>query len=235
MRINHKVLSIPPYISTSWKNISSLQSKQEGDKQSLIIHLHDGNCILVPDLEVVVIQAIFGAHAKYIESENKVPVDVEVNKGKVPVQEAPSGIKFFEIENVSSMMSHNEQEKNSPDLPPYILNKVEELSKEMQLSNSATIPQAEPNCNCPFCQIAKSIQKSSEASEKKISNEEEEEIVSEQDLSFTSWIIRPLKQNLYQVIHPDHLEKEYQVFLGTPIGCSCGSNQCEHIRAVLTS
>jgi hypothetical protein len=32
----------------------------------------------------------------------------------------------------------------------------------------------------------------------------------------------------------DHKE-HYNVFLGDPIGCSCGNNNCEHIQAVLKS
>lgn len=233
MKINHKVLSIPPYISTSWKNISSLQSTQEGEKHALIIHLQDGGLVRVPDLEAVVVQAIFGAHARHVETESKTPA--EAPKRQSPVQEASPSIKFFEIENISSMMTHNEQEKNAPDLPSYILSKVQEISLEMGLSNSATLPTPEPGCNCPFCQIAKSIEKTSSKAPAQISYEEEEDLITEKDLAFTSWIIRPLKQNLYQVIHPDHLEDQYQVFLGSPIGCTCGSNQCDHIKAVLSS
>ncbi len=237
MKINHKVLSIPPYISTSWKNISSLQSTQEGEKHSLLIHLQDGGLVRVPDLEAVVVQAIFGAHAKYVETESKAPVntEVEANKRNSSVQEANPSIKFFEIENISSMMTHNEQERNAPDLPSYILSKVQEISLEMGLSNSATLPVAEPNCNCSFCQIAKSIQKMGSEAHEQVSYEDEEDLITEEDLTFTSWIIRPLKQNLYLVVHPDHLEDQYQVFLGSPIGCTCGSNQCDHIKAVLSS
>jgi hypothetical protein len=236
MKINHKVLSIPPYISTSWKNISSLQSTQEGEKHSLLIHLQDGGLVRVPDLEAVVVQGIFGAHAKYIETESKTSpnTEVEANKRQSTVREAHPSIKFFEIENISSMMTHNDQERNAPDLPSYILRKVQEISLEMGLSNSATLPVAEPNCNCPFCQIAKSIQKMGSESPTELSYEEED-LITEEDLTFTSWIIRPLKQNLYLVVHPDHLEDQYQVFLGSPIGCTCGSNQCDHIKAVLSS
>jgi hypothetical protein len=176
MKINHKVLSIPPYISTSWKNISSLQSMQEGEKHSLIIHLQDGGLVRVPDLEAVVVQGIFGAHAKYVEMESKAPVSTRQS----PLQEASPSIKFFAIENISSMMTHNEQERNAPDLPSYILSKVQEISLEMGLSNSATLPVAEAGCNCPFCQIAKSIQKmGGESSAQGSYQEEEEDFITE--------------------------------------------------------
>lgn len=231
MRINHKVLSIPPYISASWNNISSLRSKPEGDKHSLIVYLKDGASVIIPDLETILIHAIFNAHARYVESEIKTPIE-----RKVPTTLTnESSIKPFELENMTTMICHNEQERNAPDLPPYILSKVEELSQKMGLSNSQTLPSPEPHCNCPYCQIAKSIQKSTEKPEECIYQEEEEELVTAKDLSFTSWIIHPIKKNLYKVIHPDNSQEEYQVFLESPIGCTCGSKQCEHIRAVLNS
>ncbi len=237
MRINHKVLSIPPYLSTSWKNISSLQSKQEGDKHCLIIQLQNGSTIEIPDLEELVVQAIFDAHAKYVEQENKASTNSEIQKTNPQIKDVPSGIKFFEFENMNAMLSHNESERHSPDLPPFILSKVENISEKTGLfdSDSATLPFPEENCNCPYCQIAKVIQKKHNEQTKTSFQGEEEEEVTDKDLSFTSWIIRPLEKNLYMVIHPDNPEKEYQVFLGTPIGCTCGSTQCEHIRAVLSS
>ena len=137
---------------------------------------------------------------------------------------------------MNAMLSHNESEKNSPDLPLHILHKVEKISTEMGLSDSATLPFPEPHCNCPYCQIAKSIQKNSEKKTCPLLQEEsEEESITANDLAFTSWIIRPLKHNLYEVVHPDNLEEKFQVFLSSPLGCSCGSSQCEHIRAVLSS
>jgi hypothetical protein len=239
MRINHKVLSIPPYLSTSWKNISSLQSKQEGDKHSLIIQLQNGSTIEVPDLESLVIQAIFDAHAKHVELENKASkATTEEKKVKPQIKDTPTSIKFFEFENMNAMLSHNESERNSPNLPPYVLSKVESISEDMGLadSDSATLPYPEKNCNCPYCQIAKAIQKKHNTKTiTPFQDDDEDDEVTEKDLSFTSWIIRPLENNFYSVIHPDSPEKEYQVFLGTPIGCTCGSSQCEHIRAVLST
>lgn len=235
MRINHKVLSIPPYISTSWKNVVSLRSQQTENLCALHVNLQDGTCIVVPNLDHTIIQAIFHAHARYLELENKTPEALP--KYQAPLEPSlPFNIKLLEMDNVTTMMQHSEQYKNAPNLPPYILDKIEQLSEELGLTNSQTLPTPEPHCNCPHCQIAKAIQN---CAEKKLSaapaREENEEEVSNQDLSFTSWIISPIKKNLYQVTSPDHPEQEYQVFLESPIGCTCGSNQCEHIRAVLHS
>ena len=241
MRINHKVLSIPPYLSTSWKNISSLRSKPCGEKHALVIYLQDGSCIEVPDLESLVIQAIFEAHAKYVESEAKqtpssqVPLEPKAPLKSFEPKDLPLGIKFFEFENMNSMLSHNEADRYSPDLPTYVLSKIESISKDMGLSDSATLPHPEPGCNCPYCQIAKSLQNNVEPHSEKIDVEDVDEEVTDQDLSFTSWIIRPSGENFYSVTHPDNPKEEYQVHLGTPIGCTCGSNQCEHIKAVLSS
>jgi len=233
MRINHKVLSIPPYISTSWKNIDSLQSEKQEDLYSLNIHLQEGSCIVVPNLEQSVVEAIFQAHAKYLELEHKTADNFP--KFQAPMEPSlPFSIKLFEMDHVSNMLQHNEQHKDAPNLPPYILSKIEEISEELGLKNSQTLPSPEPHCNCPHCQIAKAIQNRSEKQPSLPLCEEEEE-VSQEDLSFTSWIISPIKKNLYRVIHPDVPEEEYQVFLDSPIGCTCGSNQCEHIRAVLHS
>lgn len=236
MRINHRVLSIPPYISTSWNNISSLQSKEESDqKHSLLICLKDGSSVLIPEIEPIILHAIFSAHARALELEQKATVETEPKK---PARSSPLDYttKLFEMENMHMMMSHNEQEKNAPDLPPEILKKIEQVSQKMGLSNSSTIPTPEPHCNCPYCQIARAVQKSAEsASHPEHGEEEEEEVVSAKDLSFTSWIIQPLGNHLYKVSHPDSQEEVYQVFLGSPIGCTCGSKHCEHIKAVLSS
>jgi hypothetical protein len=233
MRINHKVLSIPPYISTSWKNIASLQSQPIEDLYSLSVHLQDGTCIVVPKLDQAIIQAIFHAHAKYLELEQKIPENLP--KFQAPLEPSlPFSIKLFEMDHVNNMLQHNEQHKDAPNLPPYILTKIEEISQELGLKDSTTLPSPEPHCNCPHCQIAKAIQNCSEKNTLPLHEKEEEE-VSQEDLSFTSWIISPLKKNLYRVSHPDFPEEGYQVFLDSPIGCTCGSNQCEHIKAVLSS
>ena len=80
--------------------------------------------------------------------------------------------------------------------------------------------------------MRKTFENSSETKESSIDLDEE---VTEKDLSFKSWIIYPLADNNYTVIHPDHKEEVYHVSLGSPLSCSCGSCQCEHIRSVLSS
>jgi hypothetical protein len=48
MRINNKILSIPPYISTSWKNIASLYLDVKDAENILVIVLAQGTSIEIP-------------------------------------------------------------------------------------------------------------------------------------------------------------------------------------------
>lgn len=228
MRINHKILSIPPYLSTTWKNITSLQSSQSNGKTSLTIQLQNGSCVQIPEIDPEIATIIFTSHAKYMEQE--APPEKEksiVEKPKLPP------LEFLELETIQSMLHHKEEEKNAPNLPQSLLNKVSELSKEIGFSDFEHLPTPEPLCNCPHCQIANVIRKTFLTPSHFLETEEEE--ILESDLAFRSWIIEPMKKNLYRVAHPDERNQTYQVSLESPIHCSCGSNQCEHILAVLNS
>lgn len=219
MRINHKVLSIPPYISTSWKNILSIQSHSSS---SIIITLQDGSTVTVQDLSLEIIQVIFKEHAKHVEETSSPP--------SKPLETDPlSNFNFLDLGNFRSMLEHNQQESHAPDLPQNLLEKVTRLTQSMGLSNFRTLPTPEPHCNCPHCQIARSMRVTLK------SEDPEEEEISLEELSFKSWIIKQTSETLYQVTHPDNLDETFLVTLDSPIGCACGSNQCEHIQAVLSS
>ena len=62
-----------------------------------------------------------------------------------------------------------------------------------------------------------------------------EEEITEDDLKFRNWDIRQTADKLYAVTNPLDENEHYSVFLGTPLGCTCGEKNCEHIRAVLNS
>ena len=63
----------------------------------------------------------------------------------------------------------------------------------------------------------------------------QEEEVTDRDLSFQQWAIEQTGDKLFCVTNKlDRLEK-YNVFLGDPVGCTCGIQGCEHILAVLKS
>ncbi len=218
MKINNKILSIPPYISTSWKNINSLLVDQSGQ---LIILLHTNAKIIIPHLDSSIINVIFDAHAKYVEVEEK-------QKPKTDGFPLPLKIGTDGIESVGSAMQHNPAQATSPDLPEEILSKISGIVKVMGIEDPELLPKAEPNCNCVHCQIARAIRGIKKG-------EEEEEEISEEDLKFRLWDIKQTGEKLYLVTNPLDKKEEYSVFLGEPIGCTCGSKNCEHVRAVLNS
>jgi len=124
-------------------------------------------------------------------------------------------------------MQHNKEQANAPDLPPELLTKIAGITKIIGMEDPSAMPSPEPNCNCFHCQIARAMR-----GKKK---EDEEEIVTDADLQFRTWEIEHKEKNLYLVTNPLDDKEHYNVFLGDPIGCTCGEKNCEHIRAVLQS
>ena len=61
--INDRFLSLPPLVSVSWKEISSLYMKEE----KLHIVLKEGEMLMLEDLTEDVIDMIFFHHAQYLE------------------------------------------------------------------------------------------------------------------------------------------------------------------------
>lgn len=228
MKINHQVLSIPPYISTSWKNINSILVDQNGN---LVILLHTNAKISIPNLDKPIINVIFDAHAKYLEKEenDKRQKNQTFSMG-IPLKISGEGVDSA-IESLGLAMQHNPANANAPDLPPEILSKIASISKIMGMDNPEVTPKAEPHCNCIHCQIAKAIRGESFDDE----SEEVIEEVTEEDLKFKTWEIAQTAEHLYVVTNPINKNEKYTVFLGKPLGCTCGAKNCEHIRAVLNT
>ena len=59
--------------------------------------------------------------------------------------------------------------------------------------------------------------------------------ITPEELQFKDWEIAQKDGKLYHVINPLDKNEYYDVFLGDPIGCTCGNKNCEHIRAVLST
>jgi hypothetical protein len=209
MKITSTMLSIPPYLSTTWKNISSLHVQG----QILVILLKDGTQVDIPHLDQESIKEIFEAHVRSTE-ETFPPFSF-----KIPFKEG-GGLDTF-----NHSMQHNPLDAETPPLPPEMLNKIAAIARAFGLEDTA-LPKAEPHCNCPYCQVARAIH--NEAAP-------EEEIVSEAELQFRDWQIQQQADKLYTVTNPLDANEQYNVFLGEPLGCTCGSKNCEHIRAVLNS
>jgi hypothetical protein len=242
MKINPNILSIPPYISTSWKNIASLHVEPHPQMLVLIVTLHSGARIEVPGLETSMIEGIFSAHALFLEMEEKIiqtrtPPRTPLNQLSDGTQtlsfELPIKGGIAEIQSMGTLLEHNPEQSNLPDLPQEVLEKITQISKTLNVSDPNAMPTPEPHCNCVRCQIARAMQG---GIQNDLPTEEQpEEIVSDAELTFKTWDIDQSGDKLYTVTSPLDKREHYSVFLGDPIGCTCGEHHCEHVRAVLNS
>ena len=236
MKINNKVLSVPPYVSTPWKNINCLYVN---DKEVLVIILKDKTTIEIPNLPKEVREKIFEAHCKYLEDDKEeLTTFKDDNKSKSFSFGVPFQLGSGELENLSGIMQHNPDQSNALDMPKEILDKIVSISKLLGLNNnSMNVPPAEPHCNCVYCQIARKLNEDNKtiAKDSKEGEKKEEQLVSDEELKFKEWDISQIDDKLYLVSNPLNKEEQYRVFLGKPVGCTCGKKNCIHIEAVLNS
>jgi hypothetical protein len=216
MKINNKLLSIPPYLSTSWENISSIQ--MDLPSGCLEINLYSNQKISIPNLSTDILEKIFQCHANSLEKTDN----------------PYTGMVLSGMENFTGIMQHDKNQSNALNLPEELLLKVSEMGKAMGIDKeSFNIPEGEPHCNCPYCQISRAIH-----GIKKIHPDQEidenDELFKE-ELTFKEWDIFQQNDKLYTVTNPLDKHEKYSVYLGDPIGCTCGKNNCEHILAVLKS
>jgi hypothetical protein len=226
MKITTTILSIPPYLSTTWKNISSLHVREERGAFTLVVILQNRVQVEVPGLDKGTIDAVFEAHAHY--AEESTPKNRPLNPLDSPFSFSLPLQADGPIDTLGSGMQHNPEQADLPPIPPEVLKKITMIARAFGLDDASALPKAEPHCNCAYCQITRSLQ----GEEPK---EEPIEEITEQDLSFRDWEIKKSGDQLYDVINPLEPNEHYSVFLGTPLGCTCGSKNCEHIRAVLNS
>lgn len=218
MKITSTILSIPPYLSTTWKNIASLHVRPQDNLFTLVVALHNTTQIEVPNLNKETIDVIFESHAKFTE--------VECTANKFPPLDSPYTIQLpMNSEGGLDTLphfQHNPEQANLAPLMPEILKKIGQVAKAFGLED---LGEPEEDCNCMYCQLTRAMQ-----------SEDEEEIeISEDDLRFRDWEIVETGEKLYTVTNPIDANEHYQVFLGSPVGCTCGQTHCEHIRAVLNS
>jgi hypothetical protein len=239
MKIDLKILSLPPYISTAWSNISSLHVENIESEPILIVTLTNGSRIEIPRLSHKLLEEIFLAHVRYIEL-GQTPASKQRNVSFLPEQLPEGGglpLKIG-IEGIDGLgggaLQHNPDNSNAPDLPPEILKKIAAISKALTGEGNITFPKPEPHCNCLFCQVARAIGKGLNG-EELIEKKEHEEPVSDEDLKFREWDIKQTADKVYTVINPFDQNEHYIVHLGEPLGCTCGKKNCEHIRAVLST
>jgi hypothetical protein len=212
MKINEKILSLPPYISTSWKNIVSIHVETRPYGHILLIELVTGSKVEIPNLDPKIMEQVFAMHASAIEQEGQKNIATQTFSFPLP------------LEGLTSIMQHSPEQADSPPLPQEMIDKLKGLR---EILPEEAMAKPEPHCNCPYCQIARAI--SGEEAPLPV-----EEIVSDEDLKFRTFDIKQESDKLYSVTNP--LDgQHYRVFLGEPLGCTCGSKNCEHIQAVLKS
>ena len=215
-KINHNVLSLPPYISTSWKNINTLHMKEIDGKPTLVVVLHNGSAIEIPNLEPTVIEQVFAAHGKHLEQDTKEPQNESLKQyepsqnGEIPFSLGlpfqMGGSAAGAMDNFGAFLHHNSEQSDTPDLPPEVLNKITSISKTLGMElDQMSIPKAEPHCNCTFCQISKAIHSENPSEEKEVIED-----VSDQDLKFRDWEITQKGDQLYEVTNPLDKNEHYK-------------------------
>lgn len=232
MKINDKIISIPPYISTTWDQVHSLFV----DKEGLMILLKSDLKIRVPLEDKGMLNQIFEAHRKFLENQTSSNLSKTKKQKNLPQDAFSFGFplkpgRMEDLESFGQAMQHNPNLADSPDIPKDILDKIAKVSTALGLSDQENLPQAEPHCNCVHCQVARAI--NGQIPEEKTENYEEE--VSDEDLKFRDWDIKQKSEYVYLVSNPLDIKEKYNVYLGNPIGCTCGQKNCEHIRSVLNS
>lgn len=238
MKIDEKILCIPPLISTRWQFIHAIYMKGN----NLVITLLDYDTIQIPNLVPDVIDKIFHYYTLYLEKEPQVapPQDKTKEIHFLQALEGGEGNPFrFSINGIDGMMGsammHNPEQANAPDLPSEILDKIAAITKILSPNSSEHLPKPEPHCNCMYCQITKTILKSygEEPQEEKTTRAIEN--VSQEDLKFEQWDVKQTGDQLFKVSNRLDDKEHYNVYLGSPVGCTCGKANCEHIIAVLKS
>lgn len=230
IKITEKILSIPPYISTLWSRIAAIHVKEN----VLCIALMNGETVHIPNLAADTLESIFHHHALYLEKDHLTSSEnIETSKLRNGKDLGEPAIQFAfgtSMESLGSMMQHNPNQANAPDLPPEILQKIGAIAKLIAPSDEQLItPAAEPNCNCFQCQIARVLKPAG------THEDHVEPIVTHEELQFQQWTITPAGDQLYSVVNRLDEHEKYHVYLGEPVGCTCGHAGCEHILAVLKS
>lgn len=237
IKISDKVICMPPYLSTTWDKVSFLQSIKdpESNRFTLVIHLLDESVVRIEGLDASVIDIAFTAHVQYLERYGSKKEEFAAKNNpllglfNLPIEQTPLRFNLGKLpgsEGVDSFQ-HNPALSNSPPLPAEVLEKIAKIVEILSGGELGNLAKPESHCNCFHCQISRAIH-----GEEGL---ESEESISEEDLRFKNWEISELNDKLYLVKNPIDPKEQYSVFLGTPLGCTCGEESCEHIRAVLAT
>lgn len=237
MKITPKIFSVPPYISTRWEFILSLRVKEH----DLLVTLKDGIVCTVPNLPQETIDQIFEFHVNSEEAvdqerENLQPLLESMRSGFKELMQMLSKLGANAIGSIGKALEHDPNNAKLPDLPSDMVKKVQMLLNIIPKNDILAMPVGIEGCHCMYCQINRILRRA-------ISNEEngtpdvmaDSEPVEEKELQFSEWVVESTGEKLYKVSNKFNHSEEYRVFLGDPIGCTCGKPHCEHVLAVLRS
>ena len=235
VKINEKIFSVPPYLSTNWSRIAALHIKGG----ILAVTLTDGETIDIPNLSAEAIDLVFSYHAAYLEKEHveHLPIthsDIIKQQMMNPPSDSALSFSINSFDGLGSPMQHNPAQANAPDLPPEVLEKIAAVARIFNPEETKILPPPEPSCNCFHCQILKALNPPS-AGIPPLNLEHAHEVVPDEELRFEQWGIVQTGDNLFSVTNKLDTAEKYSVFLGNPVGCTCGKEGCEHILAVLKS
>ncbi len=253
VKVNHIMLSVPPYISTSWKYVEALYMKGA----TLVVTITGSESVNIPGIGTEFIEMIFTAHAEYLEQEaiprpflssgNEMSPFPGLPFGLLgqgfPVSGSENAFQFgiSSMDGLGNAMQHNPAHANAPDLPLEILQKIGAIVKIVAPEEMQTGTIAEQDCNCPYCQITRVINGDSSDESEQLYSEiaawsDSQQIQESKDPQKTlgPWQIQETGENQFLVIDTAD-QTEFRVFLGNPVGCTCGKEGCEHIVAVLKS
>jgi len=234
MKITPKILSIPPHLSTRWENVTALRV-EEG---ALLVSLHDGSVCSIPDLSEETINTIFATHAQVSESLETEKEDISalasgMRSGIKDIFGLFSKLGDSSVPSIGKVLEHDPTNAELPDLPEEIVKKVQLLLEVIPREDILEMPEAEPGCNCMYCQINRILRQEEPHQESDLLSSDE--TVEETELEFSQWNVENIDEKLYKVTNKLDPKEEYRVFLGDPIGCTCGKAHCDHILAVLRS
>ena len=237
MKLTPKIFSIPPYISTRWEFVLSLRVTDD----VLIVTLKDGTVCTIPNLPKETIEQIFTFHTEAEEvqdreRENLQPLLESMKTGFKDLMQMLSKLGANAAGSIGKALEHDPQNANLPELPPDMVKKVQLLLNVIPKEDVLAMPEGVPGCHCMYCQINGILRRSIGIGEENVPDElEGSEPVEEKDLQFSEWNVESIGDKLYKVSNKLNQNEEYRVFLGDPIGCTCGRPHCEHVLAVLRS
>ncbi|MGR3951570.1 MAG: SWIM zinc finger family protein [Chlamydia sp.] len=250
MKVTKTILFIPPYISTRWSSVSTLS---QINTDTIQVILTDKNAISIPYLSQEQIEQIFSCHLEsleeptsahhpeYMKQQDFVDLIALVQSGIKEIMALILKLGSTAISSVGKALEHDSKNSKMALLSPEMREKVLMLLNVIPKEDILGMPLPEPDCNCMYCQISRILRtelefKAENSDEEKIAQEDAlEEEVHEHDLEFSEWSVSPISEKLFLVRNKLEPYEEYRVFLGNPIGCTCGKPNCEHIVAALRS